>query len=54
MYFKILNPICYGLIGYLLSQSGVTVETLGFWGVMIMVVVIQVMTVLERKESTNE
>ena len=49
MYFNILNIICYEIIGYLLLQSGMTVDTLGFWGVMIIVLVIQVMTSLETE-----
>ena len=50
MYFKIMSPICYGIIGYLLSESGVTHETWAFWGVLIMLVVIQVMTCIEIAE----
>jgi surface polysaccharide O-acyltransferase-like enzyme len=50
MYFKIMSPICYGIIGYLLNQSGVTHETWVFWGILIMIIVIQLITAVEAKE----
>ncbi len=51
MFFKILSTVCYGTIGCLLFVNDMTVETWGFWGVMILVLAIQVLTTIECIEK---
>lgn len=51
MYLPVMNIVCFGIIAYLLSESGITYQDFTFWGIMITVLVIQAVTTIHCKEK---
>lgn len=46
MYFTIMNILCFGAIGYLLSINGVEVRSFSFWAIFSLVIIIQLLPIV--------
>ena len=46
MYFRLMNILCFGAIGYLLSINGVEVGSFSFWAIFALVIIIQLLPIM--------